>query len=181
MSLPTNASSRLVQSQDRRNATLISDLGHCAVSHPSYNLHHLSSGVTFWSRAMTHGSHTKMTLEMGTRFFGVTLRTPIVGIKFGSFFFWEGELHHWIIGKVYSQRIIQLMLYQASDGGSNSGSSGWQSQCITRSTEYTVTTSQNLQKSCLPDSITSLWPCHFKAVRTKHLSFQFDLIDSLRQ
>lgn len=87
MSLPTNASSRLVQSQDRRNATLISDLGHCAVSHPSYNLHHLSSGVTFWSRAMTHGSHTKMTLEMGTRFFGVTLRTPIVGIKFGSFFF----------------------------------------------------------------------------------------------
>ena len=45
------------------------------------------------------------------------------------------------LGKVCSQRIIQLMLYQASDGGSNSGSSGWQSQCITRSTEYTLSLS----------------------------------------
>ena len=77
---------------------------------------------------------------MGKKFFGVTLESPIVGINFGSIFF-ERVNSIESLQRSVAKGLYNSWLYQASDGGSNSGSSSWQSRCITRSTEHTLSLS----------------------------------------
>ena len=97
--------------------------------------------------------------EMGTRFFWVTLESPTVGIKFGSICF-ERVNSIESLGRSVAKGLYNSWLYQASDGGSsNSGCSGWQSQCITRSAEYTVTST--MFRSLSTGRLRHLWPCHY--------------------